>query len=155
MGNDSEHSFLKKEISMDHILDRDVLRKMKKICSDNSIEDIRYNLYRDPENRLKIYLESVFDDLCEFRSYELRVDKGVFLLITIETSDIDNVQVRNPDETTEVAGFNETAATGESEAIEYLISMVAKEIIDDSDGAVDTDPIKASLRKTLLPKQKK
>lgn len=106
-----------------------------------------YDYHHDPKQPRKIFLE--FNIMCEaqyLNCYELKEDKGVFLLIVHESVGT-GVGDRKFDPECEVAGHTE------QEAIEYMIKkIVEKPARNAKDNGVDIVALEASLRETLFQK---
>jgi hypothetical protein len=106
-----------------------------------------YDYHYDPKRPRKIFLE--FNIMCEaqyLNCYELKEDKGVFLLIVQESVGT-SVCGRKFDPECEVAGSTEQSA------IEYMIKkIVEKPARNAKDNGVDVVALEASLREALLQK---
>jgi len=113
----------------------------------------RHFCYHDSENRLKIYLISGFVEVTEYLSYELRLDKGVFILVIGEINNFGIIHGGRIEVTFEIAGYDGVAATSEQSAIEFMIAKVSERILRYRNDHYDAVAVGKSLREALCPKK--
>jgi hypothetical protein len=122
------------------------IRSMPTIYSKGSMY-YSYDYHYDPEQPRKIFLE--FNIACEAQCltcYELKEDKGIFLLIVQEYLKT-GIGGRKLDPECEVAGHTE------KEAIEYMLRKIIEQPAKNiKDNGVDITILEQSLREVLLNK---
>lgn len=113
------------EIGVDRIvgLSREKLREMLKIFQTGNAR-----CWLDPADPMKVYVELMFFEVCEYLIFELESDKGLFFLFSFEISDIGLIHGHIPRVKFHVAGSSDSIATTKSEAIIFLISKIKESI---------------------------
>ena len=116
--------------------------------------DSGHSCYSDPENQLRVYVESAHKSVKSYRIYEIIEDKGVFLLVTVETSNISLIHENAPRVDVDVAGFAGTAVTTELDAIGFMISKI-KQLLESEKVSDDLLHAGSCMRKKLLVTREK